>query len=249
MSGTATPLSLNEIDFYFTRAAVGAGAPFGIGEELAEASKCLAYLGLDPAAAAVPALHALARGDSGTSLSLHAGAAAIRLRSSDGRVLSALFAGPAVADRLSIEAESGKERRLRLDDTDQPVLIVAAIAAAGVDATGIAVSWHAADGRRIAVELAGGNAAIAGLREADVAMPDPAPVEVVLNGAAGRAGPAAHAETKRLAEGRRRAVEHGVEVDDAARSTVMEYFGKCLVPTTAQSRGAGAGAGGLTDSD
>ena len=248
MSGTATPLSLNEISFYFTRAAVGAGTPFGIGEDFAEASKSLAYLDLDPAAAALPALHGLARGSSGGSLTLHAAADAIHVRSSAGRILSAFYAGPVIADRLSIEAGGRKTCRLRLDDTDQPMLIVAAVAAAGIDTARIALSWSSRKGAHVVVELGGGIATIAGLHEADVAAPAPAPVEVVLNDAAGVATPPSHAATKRLAEGRRRAVEHGVAVDDEAWSGVMGFFGRCLVPTTAQSRDAGAGAG-LTDND
>ena len=250
MSGAMTPLSLNEIGFYFTWAAVGAGAPFGIGEDLAEASKSLAYLDIDPAAAALPALHGLASGSSSKSLSFDAAADFVHVRGGDGRVLSALYAGPAIADRLSIEAGGRRACRLRLDDTDQPLLIVAAVAAAGIDAARIAVSWPPGGGDRVAVELEGDIAAIAGLHEADIAAPAPAPVEVVLNGVAGEAVPPLPAATKRLAEGRRRAVEHGVVVGDEAWSGVMGFFGKCLVPTTAQSRDAGAGAGdGLTDND
>ena len=126
MSQTPTPLSLNEICFYFTRAAVGAGAPFGIGEDFAEASKALAYLSFDPAQAAVPALRGLGCGQSGTSLSLRTVGDAIHLGSSDGLAMSALYAGPVIADRLSIEAGCGRERHLRLDDTDQPLLVLGA---------------------------------------------------------------------------------------------------------------------------
>ena len=247
MSETTTPLSLNEIAFYFTRAAVGAGTPFGIGEDFAEASKYLAYLGFDPAQAAVPALRGLAGGRSGTALSLRTAGDAVHVGSSDAPILSALYAGPVIADRLSIEAGRGLERRLRLDDTDQPLLVLGAIAAAGIDATRIALFWPLRDGRRAAVELNDGIARFSGLHPTDIASPRPAQVDIVVNGAAPEMAPA-HAATKSLAEGRSRAVRHGVAVDEAARSRVLAFFDKCLVPTTDRSRDAGAGAG-LTDND
>ncbi len=247
MSETLTPLSLNEICFYFTRAAVGAGAPFGIGEDFAEASKSLAYLGFDPAQAAVPALRGLSCGLSGTSLSLRSEGDAVRVGSPDAPILSALYAGPAVADRLSIEAGCGRERHLRLDDTDQPLLIVGAITAAGIDSARIALSWPLRNGRRAMVELNGGIATIAGLYAGDIVSLEPAPVDIVLNGSSPEMSPA-DAVVLKLAEGRSKSVRHGVDVDEVARSTVLAFFDKCLVPATDRSRDAGAGAG-LTDND
>lgn len=247
VSDPTTPLSLNEIDFYFTRAAVGAGAPFGIGEDFAGASRYLAYLGLDPARAALPALHGLGRGQSGTSLTLRAAGGAIHVGSGDGLVLSALYAGPVIADRLSIESGRGMERRLRLDDTDQPLLVLGAVAAASIDAARIALSWPLRNGGRAAVELNGGIATIAGSHAGDTASPGPSPIDIVLNGAASEIAPE-HVATRSLADGRSRAVRHGVDVDDAARAAVLAFFDKCLVPTTDRSRDAGAGAG-LTDND
>ena len=247
MSQTPTPLSLNEICFYFTRAAVGAGAPFGIGEDFAEASKALAYLGFDPAQAAVPALRGLSRGQSGMSLSLCSEGDAIRVGSSDASTLSALYAGPAIADRLAIEAGCGRERHLRLDDTDQPLLVLGAVAAAGIDAARIALSWPLRNGGHAVVELNGGSARVAGLHAGDIASLEPAPLDIVLNGPSPGISPA-DAVVLMLAEGRSRAVRHGVDVDEAARRTVLAFFDRCLVPTTDRSRDAGAGAG-LTDND
>ena len=247
MSEALTPLSLNEICFYFTRAAVGAGAPFGIGEDFAEASMFLAYLGFDPARAAVPALRGIATGQSSTSLSLRTAEDAIHVESSGAPILSALYAGPAVADRLSIEAGRGMERRLRLDDTDQPLLVAGAAAAAGIDAARIALSWSLRNGSRAVVELTDGIARVSGLHPRDIASAGPARIDIVLNGTPLELAPA-RTETKRLAEGRSRAVRYGVDVDWAARSTLLAFFDKCLVPTTDRSRDAGAGAG-LTDND
>ena len=247
MSAAATPMSLNEIGFYFTRAAGGAGAPFGLGEEFAETSKWVAYLGLDPAAAAVPALRGLADGGSGTAMTLRREANRISVESGDGRILSAIYAGPAVADRLLVEAARTGECRLLLDATDQPLLIAAAVASADIRASRIAVSWQSRTGGRIVVEPGRGIATLTGLDAAAIAAPDPARVEIVLNGARSAIPFSSQTRTIRLADGRSGAVERGVVMDGTARSMVHDFFSKCLVPSTGLSRTEGAGAGELTD--
>ena len=240
-------MSLNEIGFYFTRAAVGAGAPFGLGEDFAETSRWAAYLGFDPAAAAVPALRGLADGGSGIALTFRQSENAISVESRDGRILSAIYAGPAVADRLLVEAARTGECRLLLDATDQPLLIAAAVASADIRASRIAMSWQSRTGGRIVVELNRGVAALTGLDAAAIAAPDPARVEIVLNGAGSAVALSSQTRTIQLAEGRSGAVERGVVMDGAARSTVYDFFSRCLVPSTGRSRTAGAGAGKLTD--
>lgn len=249
MSVTATPLSLNEIGFYFTRAAVGAGAPFGIAEDFAESSKWVAYLSFDPAKAAVPALHGLAGGESGMALTLRQTEDLCRIESGDGRILSAIYAGPAVADRLSIAAAGAEERGLSLNKTDQPLLIAASAAAACAPATHLAMSWRSRSGEPIVVELDRGLVTVTGPDEADIAACGPASVEIVVNGDGGMAPLTSQTATRRLAEGRSAAVECGVAVDGMARSAVFDFFSRCLVPSTGQSRTAGAGGGGLTDND
>lgn len=247
MSAAATPMSLNEIGFYFTRAAVGAGAPFGLGEDFAETSRWAAYLGFDPAAAAVPALRGLAGGGSGTALTFCQSENAISVESRDGRILSAIYAGPAVADRLIVEAARTGECRLLLDATDQPLLIAAAVASADIRASRIAMSWQSRTGGWIVVELNHGVAALTGLDAAAIAAPDPARVEIVLNGAGSATSLPSQTRTIRLAEGRSGAVERGVVMDGAARSAVYDFFSRCLVPSTGRSRTTGAGAGNRTD--
>ena len=247
MSAAATPMSLNEIGFYFTRAAVGAGAPFGLGEEFAETSRWTAYLGLDPAAVAVPALRGLADGGSGIALTFRREANRISVESGDGRILSAIYAGPVVADRLLVEAARTGECRLLLDATDQPLLIAAAVASADIRANRIAMSWQSRNAGRIVVELSHGIAALTGPDAAAIEASGPAEVEIVLNGVGAEAPPSSQTRTIRLADGRSGAVQRGVVMDSAALSTVHDFFSKCLVPSTGQSRAAGAGAGNRTD--
>ena len=249
MSGTATPLSLNEIGFYFTRAAVGAGAPFGIGEDFARACMGLAYLGLDPAVAAAPALRGLATGESSPAISLRGTRDSVQVRCrAAGLVLSALYAGPVVVDRLSIAAARDEEHRLFLDTVDQPMLIVGAVASADLGTARIEVCWPVRNGGQGAVALDHETAMIGGLDKADMAAPAPAAVEMVLN----RSAPPMQSRkttTRRLGDGKAHAIEHGVVVDSDAWPAVLGFFRRCLVPSTGQSRAAGAGGGELTDND
>ena len=248
MNDAASPVSLNEISFYFTRAAVGAGAPFGLGEEFARASAWLAYLGLDPARCAVPALHALAGGASSGALCVDDGHEATRIRSRDGRTASAIYAGPVAADRLAIEAAKGGECLLVLAETDQPVLIAAAIGAAEIDADLVRVAWPSPAGGHIVVELTDGTVELTVPVGADLTASGPAAVEVALNRLAGAAEPPARlprSEATLLSDGRQRAARLGVTVDDSAWREVIAFFRKCLVPSTARSRSSGAGAGSI----
>ena len=248
MNRTASPVSLNEIGFYFTRAAVGAGAPFGVAEEFARASAWLAYLGLDPARCAVPSLHALAGGASNGALCVDEGHEATRIRSRDGRPACAIHAGPVVADRLAIEAGGGSECLLVLAQTDQPVLIAAAIAAAEIDANPIRIAWPSPDGGRIVVELTEGTVELTVRDGTDPAASGPAEVEIALNRPAGVSEPPARpprSEATLLAAGKQRAARLGVTVDESAWSEVIRFFRKCLVPSTARSRSSGAGAGSI----
>ena len=231
-----------------TRAAVGAGAPFGLGEEFAKASAWLAHIGLDPARCAVPALSALADGESSNALTLRREGAATHALSRDGRMVSAIYSGPVVADRLVIDAARSHPCLLVLAQTDQPVLVAAAIAAAEIDADLIRVSWPSPLGDRIVVELADGTVEITVPDGADLAASGPAEVEIAVNRPSEVAEPQAglpRSESRLLADGRQRAVRLGVTVDDSAWSEVIRFFRKCLVPSTAQSRSSGAGAGSI----
>ena len=239
MAESATLLSLNEIRFYFTRAAVGVGAPFGIGEEFAEASSWLAFLGIDPAVAALPALDALASGDSDGALVLLQRDGALHVGCPDRLKVSALFAGPAVADRLTIESARERSCRLHIDEADQPLLILAAVAAAGVGRTRL--GWPLPDERPVLAEVGGGRVRLGLPPGADLGQSGPAAVRIVLNGPS--AGFPRDAQAFNMAEGRKRAVTCGVAVDGRAWSGVLGYFRKYLVPSTERSRSEGAGAG------
>ncbi|WP_416898525.1 MAG: hypothetical protein ACMVY4_01950 [Minwuia sp.] len=117
MSGSTGPLSLGEIRFRVTRAIVGAGAPFAVAEPVAQAVASMAAGGEDPIPALAAALERLHRAEAGMRPALVDDG----LTDLDGKPLSCLFAGPALAD-LNLTAEAGS-----LDDRGLAAAIASAI--------------------------------------------------------------------------------------------------------------------------
>ena len=236
MSRDTLPFSVNELRFYFTRAAVGVGAPFAIGEEFFESIIWLARHGIDPTGIAAAALAAIDTGSSGVSCELDGAAGGVQLAATDGRPLSALFAGPALADLMAVQFASGTPKDLTCVAVDQPALVVASLGARGVPAP-ISVSWTRADGRgcslwldqhgvaadaNLAVEENGGSTGLR-IRAGDKTKSDHPAIEP-------------------------HDLRQGIRLSQPGWTIIYDYFRKCLVPSSQLSREQGAGAG-LQDND
>ena len=217
-------LSLNEILFHLARAAAGAGAPVGICEDFAATAAWLAFIDMDPARAALPALDALARGESSGDLVIRDN----RLACRNGGMVSALFAGPVITDRLSMAP--AEPVTLHVEEVDVPLLLAGAVAAA--DRGRARLSWHGGSGT--VIDIVEGLAALKG----DTAC-GRAAVTVVANvpGATMSSSAPRHV----IEEGRRTALHEGIPVDSSAWSGVLAYYARTLVPSTARSRSEGAG--------
>lgn len=125
------PLSRAEMAFYVTRAVVGAGAPFGTGEFVAQVIVALAAEGTDATPDLACALDALFGQTSSGAFVVKEGS---RLAAEDARKLSALSVGAALGDWLlargggSVEIVgdgllvSGTGAVLRTDTVDVPAL-------------------------------------------------------------------------------------------------------------------------------
>ena len=224
MATSPALLSLNEFLFHLARAATGAGAPIGICEEFADTAAWIAFIRMDPARAALPALDALARGQSGGDLVIRDNRIACR----DGRTVSAIFAGPVITDRLSMAP--AEPMTLQVEEVDVPLLLVGAVAAAG--SGHVRLFWRR--GAETVIHVAGNMVAVKG----DTAC-GRAAVTIMAN-APGAFVPDCiplHA----IEEGRQAALDHGIAVDSTAWSGVLAYYGKTLVPSTERSRSEGAG--------
>lgn len=101
MTEKSGPFSLNEILFFFTRATVGAGAPFGVGEDIAKAAIYLSEAGIDPAPIVVSALDSLYQNASSQVLCFSSSDKETILIADDERPISTIFAAPAVSDWLN----------------------------------------------------------------------------------------------------------------------------------------------------
>lgn len=217
-------LSLNEILFHLARAAAGAGAPVGICEEFADTAAWLAFIRMDPARAALRALDALARNESSGDLVIRDSRVACR----DGGMVSAIFAGPVITDRLSMAP--AEPMTLQVEEVDVPLLLAGAVAAAG--SGHVRLSWRR--GAETVIDVAGDMVAVKGDTTSGRAA-----VTVVAN-APGASLPDC-SPLNAVEEGRRAALDHGIAVDGAAWSGVLAYYGKTLVPSTERSRSEGAG--------
>ncbi|MDE0417713.1 MAG: DUF3726 domain-containing protein [bacterium] len=224
MATSPALLSLNEILFHLSRAAAGAGAPVGICEEFADTAAWLAFIDMDPARAALPALDALARTESSGDLVIRDN----RVACPDGRTVSAIFAGPVVTDRLAMAP--AEPMTLQVEEVDVPLLLAGAVAAAG--SGHVRLSWRR--GAEAVIDVAGNMVAVKGDTTRGRAA-----VTVVANapGAAVPSGVPLYA----IDEGRQAALDHGIAADGAAWSGVLAYYGKTLVPSTERSRSEGAG--------
>ena len=212
-------VSLNELEVTVRKAAVGAGLGHGLGEAAGAAAVALAAAGLDPLPPVLAALDGVAAGTAGVP-----GWDPARRRLT-GLTVSALRAGPMVADL--VVAEGGM---VTVEQVDVPAIIVGVLLAAGVAAE---VTWRTPAGAQTRLTLAGGRATGA---EGSVEAPHPSGLaEVTVTAVAGdRASMPLPPD--------------GYEVDAALWHELDTLAARCLVRGSEASRLKEAGAG-LIDED
>ena len=247
MNSPQIVLSFNEIMFFFTRAAVGAGLPYGLAEDFGRSSIWIAAGGLDPAAITANALKSLDQAQSTLSASQTENGAETVLRSSGEKQLSTLFAGPSACDWISAKAaDSNKNQYFSAKHVDHPFLLAAAVGALNYGSWEI--SWQDSGGTLCAVLTAQhGNWKTSWdsthislmSSSADVTIKS---VESSLFKAEKWKGKTSYSE-----KNRKLVLETGVQVYEAW-PIIHSFFSHCLVPSTEESRKSGAGAG-LVDTD
>ncbi len=143
-------LSFNEIAFYFTRAAVGVGVPYGLAEDFARSSIWIAISGIDPVEISLPALKSLDENYSSIQVCQTDGISGIVLSSIEKKQLSALQGGPVVCDCISLISKKSKEyHHFTIKKVDNPFLIAAAV---GSNKLGYwQISWNSSNGNLCSV--------------------------------------------------------------------------------------------------
>ena len=247
MNSPEIVLSFNEILFFFTRAAVGVGVPFGLAEDFGRSSMWIASSGLDPAQITAKALQFLDCGQSSLYASQTENGTETVMRPSSGKQLSALLAGPAVCDWISAKTEdSNLSQHFVAKKVDYPFLIAAA---AGTSNYGtLEICWQDSGGSLCTVLTGlhgswktswGGTEIAQKFSPADVSIKF---VESSLFSSE------KWNEKKTYSEKNKKSVlESGVPVYEAW-PIIHTFFSRCLVPSTEESRKSGAGAG-LVDTD
>ena len=247
MSSPELNLSFNEIMFYFTRAAAGGGVPFGLAEDFGRAATWIASSGLDPAGMTASALKELECGQSCLKATLTEGNKEILLTAESGKKLSAIQAGAAVCDLISVQLENPKNMQsIVAEKVDCPFLVCAAIGAANYDRWEI--SWPASDDTLCSVlicEDGSWKSSWKGRKIPEVI--DAVDVKVIFVNNREDYYEKWDGKTLYSGNNKKKLLETGVPVYDSW-SEIYSFFKRCLVPSTEESRKSGAGAG-LVETD
>jgi len=240
-------LSFNEIMFYFTRAAAGGGVPFGLAEDFGRAATWIASSGLDPAEVTAIALKELECGQSCLKATLTERKKEILLTAESGKNLSAIQAGSAVCDLISVRPKNPKNMQsIIAEKVDCPFLVCAALGAANYDSWEI--SWRASDDTPCGVLICEDGSWKSSWKGRNIPeVIDAVDVKVIFVN--NHENYCEKWDGKTFFSGNKKKIllETGVPVYDSW-SEIYSFFKRCLVPSTVESRKSGAGAG-LVDTD
>ena len=150
MNSPEIVLSFNEILFYFTRAAVGVGVPYGLAEDFARSSIWIAISGLDPVKISLPALKSLDEDKSSIQAFQTDDISGTVLYSAENKQLSAIQAGFAICDCISLISNKSKKcHKFTIKNVDHPFLIAAAVGSNNSECWKI--SWKCSNGNPCSV--------------------------------------------------------------------------------------------------
>ena len=247
MSSPVIVLSFNEVLFYFSRAAVGVGLPYGLADDYGRSSIWIAAGGFDPAEFTSNALKFLDEAQSSLSAIQTENGAEILLRSSGEKKLSSLLAGPSVCDWISAkELDSNKNKFFSAKNVDQPFLLAAAVGALNFGSWDI--SWQDSGGTLYSVLTAEHGYWKTSWDTADFSQMSGA-ADVTIRSVDRKLFNPVKWKGKYIysEKNRERVLETGVKVYETW-PIIHSYFSRCLVPSTVDSRKSGAGAG-LVETD
>ena len=223
------PVSLSELRFYASRAALGAGCAQGIAEDLATTAIWLAKKKIDPTRALAQALDHIVNEAVTAALKKTVAAGNINLLSANGRPCSAIYAGIAASDQLAL-LPVGSSQSIMIEDTDSPLL-------AAAFARALSLNDHDA---LLRTARAGSSRAVLSFTRADF-MSAMSPGNLTLK---------IHAKSGQPPAQTAPAINdhHHIPVSRAGWDGILKHFNNSLVAATEASRLSGAGAG-LVDTD
>ena len=164
-----------------------------------------------------------------------------------GKKLSAIQAGAAVCDLISVQLEDPKNlQSIIAEKVDCPFLVCAAIGAANYD--GWEISWADTDETPCSVLICGDGSwksSWKGRKMPEVI--DAVDVKIIFVNNREDFSEKWDGKTLYSGNNKKKLLETGVPVYDSW-SEIYSFFKRCLVPSTEESRKSGAGAG-LVDTD
>lgn len=223
------PVSLSELRFYASRAALGAGCAQGIAEDVATTAIWLAKKEIDPTRALAHALDHIVNEAVTATLKKTVAAGNINLLSANGRPCSAIYAGIAASDQLAL-LPTGASHSVTIQDTDAPLLAAAFAQALSPRNHNMLMQTAAA---RV-------NQAVSILTRADFPPASPAGNLILKLPAGSEPSPAQSIPA--INE------HHNIPVSRAGWDGILKHFKNSLVAASEASRLSGAGAG-LVDTD
>ena len=240
MSSPEIVLSFNEVLFYFSRAAVGVGLPYGLADDYGRSSIWIAAGGLDPAEFTSNALKFLDEAQSSLSAIQTENGAEILLRSSGEKKLSSLLAGPSVCDWISAkELDSNKNKYFSAKNVDQPFLLAAAVGA--LNSGSWEISWNDSGGTLYSVMTSEHGNWKTSWDSADIYLMSGAADVTIRSVESDFFNNEKWNGKKSYSEkNREHVLETGIKVYETW-PIIHSYFSRCLVPSTVGSHKSGAG--------
>jgi hypothetical protein len=243
MSKSDLTISLNEVLFYFTRAAFGVKVPIGLSEDFACGNIWVSENGFDPSRCSLKALDNLDSQVSSLSIKFEKTKEGGHLFCPEGNFLSSLEASASCVDW--IEVSNGTEE-LKISNVDSPFLVVSALGAN--ECRGIKVLWTDEEKNQFQVNLINND-------EWEILSTSSNLIELSSNADMVISPLETFTESSKektfkkfnLAEEKLKVLHHGVKVEENWEA-IYSYFSRCLVKSNAESRASGAGAG-LVDTD
>ena len=243
MSKSDLTISLNEVLFYFTRAAFGVEVPIGLSEDFARSNMWISENGFDPSLCSLKALDNLDSEISSLAIKFEKVKEGGHLFCPKSKLLSSLEASASCVDWVEVNSANGE---LKISNVDSPLLVVSALGAN--QCSRLKVFWVDQDENQFQVNLIDNEVW-------EILSSSTNPIELSSNadmlispfGLGDESYKGKTVKTFNLSEEKLNILHNGVKVREDWQG-IYDYFSRCLVKSSAESRASGAGAG-MVDTD
>jgi hypothetical protein len=236
-------ISLNEVIFFFTRAGFGLKVPVGVAEDFARSNVWIAENGFDPSLCSIGALDNIECQASDLEILFKKTEHGGRFYCPSDLYLSSLIASVSVVDRINLGI---KDNQLVMKNFYFPILVIAAMGANKCNS--LQAFWLDESNHEYLVRFVA-----EGVWE--VVSSNSQPIELskganmIIQPVSSEITQPSNANVKRYttANEKEKILQNGVRVGEKWQG-IYDYFSRCLVKSTVESRASGAGAG-MVDTD